>query len=563
MVRLSESDAPAAAGPPPPNPKKIPMPAFLAKLTNANPNQICTAQAPHVRTVNVDWVLRQRLRIPVFQRRYCWNVPQWRTLFNDAFQLLSSSEDGSDAVHGGVLGATSRRQRHHRLGRLTCALEKDNEPPRHRNGSVDNVSTKPLRVLVIDGQQRNITTILLLAAIRDVVRARQGGCCDSSGGDGAIASELADAINALLFPEEEGLAAWQSEQMVLEQSGGQHDSQGAASASDQRRTPCEGEALDFAVLVPTYCDRASFFGAILPQEPRLCCTVEQSEHSTTRPSRTAASSGGGTRPDLFATWQRPLEAKRWFLAEIVSRKLSLADLANLQQAILQGFEWLFFPLDMRGRDDGTEDLQVVYERLALRDAIFCRPQRSSEFADMGSADFIRNFLLGGFASEAASVALYKRYWVPIEERGFERAVAVAETGSAKEGAGANVGEVLESTFGAFLAAQPESFSAEAAHGVGGPGVGGLLYARFRSWVMAASESESVLVGLFNDLDARERCIVSILERLHDFSMAFLATSGASGGGSGSLGLSQSNRAVATARRRPTGSLGQPAIQEAS
>ena len=105
---------------------------FSAKVAQANDRIICGSSVDAVKTVPMGRILARRLRIPFFQRRYCWSEPQWATLLRDV-----------EACGGAG----------HALGRLTCAVEADG------------------RLLVIDGQQRSTTCALLLAAVRDAPAA--------------------------------------------------------------------------------------------------------------------------------------------------------------------------------------------------------------------------------------------------------------------------------------------------------------------------------------------------------------------------------------------------------
>ena len=91
---------------------------FSAKVAQANDRIICGSSVDAVKTVPMGRILARRLRIPFFQRRYCWGEPQWATLLRDV-----------EACGGAG----------HALGRLTCAVEADG------------------RLLVIDGQQRSTT----------------------------------------------------------------------------------------------------------------------------------------------------------------------------------------------------------------------------------------------------------------------------------------------------------------------------------------------------------------------------------------------------------------------
>ena len=95
-------------------------------------------------------------------------------------------------------------------------------------------------------------------------------------------------------------------------------------------------------------------------------------------------------------WRRPSEAKAYFLQELQARNDE--ELRALTAALLGGLQWLFFPITMSSSsnsNDGTEDLAVIFERLAQRDATCCRPHRRSEYADMGAADFVRNLVKRG------------------------------------------------------------------------------------------------------------------------------------------------------------------------
>jgi hypothetical protein len=91
--------------------------------------------------------------IPLFQRYYTWQLADWQRLWDDLQDLLES-EDAA--------------QRHF-MGSIVLV------PNRDQGG--------PPSFQVIDGQQRLITISLLLAAIRDVARAK---------GDAALAGEIDD-----------------------------------------------------------------------------------------------------------------------------------------------------------------------------------------------------------------------------------------------------------------------------------------------------------------------------------------------------------------------------------
>mmetsp|Transcript_2557 Transcript_2557/g.6497 ORF Transcript_2557/g.6497 Transcript_2557/m.6497 type:complete len:473 (+) Transcript_2557:58-1476(+) len=363
------------------------MPSFISAVANANDKYICTAKASDVGKVKIRYLLERQLKVPIFQRRYCWNKDQWSQLFDDVTSLIQQGKE----VHS--------------LGRITCAVS-----PAEGN-----------RLLVIDGQQRNTTSTLLLAAIRDAAHQQPEG------------RALADELNGILMPDASGLQRWLQEKRC--------------SSGKQAATVEEGECLDFMALLPTYCDRAPFFSAVLPPE--------------------AAVITDGLK------WQRPLQAKKHFEEKL--RALSVGELHLYADAVLTKLEWLFFPLDLTSNyGDGTDDLQVIFERLAIRDAAFCRPSRSSEFVGLGAADFVRNLLLGSFPTEAESIRMYEAHWLPME----------MAAGLASQRTGMDAGTLLEKLLESFLKAQPKrpgSSLKPKPPSINAGLVGGPLYPRFRRW----------------------------------------------------------------------------------
>ena len=423
-----------------PNPPPRAMPAFLQNLMNANSNVICAAKGHDVKKVPVAFRLSTRLRIPIFQRRYCWGRDQWATLLGDALRVL----DGAKANHS--------------LGCITC---------------VKGDPQKDSRLAVIDGQQRNTTCSLLLAAIRDAAASRASDSeCQS----------LAMDLDAVLLPGTGAFESW------LSACSREDPGTGAAIIE-------EGTALDFAALVPTYCDRSSYFAAILPPRALARAATDQ--------------------------WERPMEAKEYFFDEVAT--YSTERLRALADVVLHRLEWLYFPICVKdGHADGTEDLNIIYERLAQRDATFFRPSRENpapgvarcqEFASMGSADFVRNLLLGSFHRECDAISMYKRHWLPIEQAAAEAARRSGTSG---------VAAFLEGMLDTFLEAQPEHHRPAMLD----PGaVGGQLYARFRRWLAAATldvdtTSEDICCG--SVLEGAELKTVALLQCLQDFAVPHLS-----------------------------------------
>lgn len=414
------------------NPPKRQMPAFLANLANANSNIICTASAVDVGKISVADLLQKRLSIPMFQRRYCWCKDQWATLLGDATTVALGSKEK------------------HSLGRITCVK-----------------SEAESRLLVIDGQQRNTTCTLLLAAIRDTALE-----CHA---EDPLSESLASRVDGILFPDNDNLQQW----LRIEREA----KSGIVIA--------DGTKLDFAALVPTYCDRAAYFASIL--HPGVGATVTS------------------------AQWQRPLEAKAYFVDKL--KACSLDHLACLADAVLHKLEWLFFPISTNGKhNDGTEDLQVIFERLAVRDATWCKPQRATEFASMGAADFIRNLLLGSFRTEEDAIRMYKLKWLPIEQ---------AAAAASIRNKSSDISEVLDSMLGAFLKAQPETDAAQSRQ-TQLLQIGGELYPRFRKWLGAALAAAPSIGTQPCDDDStiQERKTELLLDRLHAFALEYLSSVGA-------------------------------------
>mmetsp|Transcript_13623 Transcript_13623/g.30037 ORF Transcript_13623/g.30037 Transcript_13623/m.30037 type:complete len:433 (-) Transcript_13623:87-1385(-) len=338
--------------------------AGLAGLSAANPDLICTARRDAVRNTNMESLLAaSRLRVPIFQRRYCWGPEQWNCLLADAL-----AESG------------------HRLGRLVVAELK----PQGRSR---------LDVVLCDGQQRCTTVLLLLAAIRDVAAATPG------------AEGLASRLSSIICPESEHLELWLAT--------------GAAAAGDQ------GEDLPFLALSPTYFDRGSFFESLLPP---------------------AAAAEWAKRSLVAEGSSVPRAAKVHFLAKL--QGMEAPRLSLLAENVLS-FRWLCFPLDLGGKAvingavaDGTDNLHIIFIRLAWREAMWEQPQRKAEAKAIQEADFVRTLLLGSFRSEEESIAMYRSYWLPVERAAIEAA--------RKAGRSDDQVAFLEQLLHSFLDAQPES-----------------------------------------------------------------------------------------------------------
>jgi len=353
--------------------------AFRQKVATANEIAICTATSKQVGRRTLRQLLLptennnnndsssntkdyEAYIVPIFQRRYCWTIPQWDTLWMDF---------------------TKRSSIRHSLGRLTCTNvpEKSIHHNRQQNATksssdspFDGISqnhNNSHRSIIIDGQQRFTTVTLILAAIRDALLSLN----DSKNDD-----PLLESIHRMIFLDVPAMNEWI----------------GAA----ENTTLDEGMALEFCRLIPTYCDRSSYLAAILPPtSPQVRAFLSDTYNPR---------------------WHRPVLAKRHFARKIDSLLSSSNQqprqvLDRLTKSLLDGIDILYFPVDVsRGYQDGTEDTQVIYERLAIRDATWCKPTRSSEYHSMDGIDMIRNLFLGSFDTPDSKTNFYKTYWLPLE-----------------------------------------------------------------------------------------------------------------------------------------------------
>jgi hypothetical protein len=327
--------------------EKQAMNSFRRKVNAANDTSICGASSLEVGRKTMREIIESNTYcVPIFQRRYCWSEVQWQTLLNDVLH---------------------RRSTQHSLGRLTCTSLDG-------NGQTSNKSLLTGiegRSIILDGQQRFTTTTILLSAIRDLIQEQ------SISGAGSKHEYHIDEINNLLFSDMVQMHTWLND------------------SSSQLQ---EGIVLPFARLVPTYCDRRSYFEVILPLSSDKSIAAEH----------------------LSSTWHRTLEAKQYFMKMLRLHASSITVLMSVLRGVLDSVTMLNFPVDTsHGRDDGTEDLMVVYERLALRDATWCKPQRKTEYMSMSGADMIRNLLLGSFEDQAEASQFYNECWLPLEKKTSE------------------------------------------------------------------------------------------------------------------------------------------------
>jgi len=324
---------------------------FRNKVESSNQNAICTASTNvGLRTIN-NLLQANKYHVPIFQRRYCWTEVQWDTILKDA--LI-------------VQGAQS-----HSLGRLTCTNNAIN------NSSSSGKSIDDERSCILDGQQRFTTITILLASIRDAVIK-----------SGHSNHALVLSINKLLFIDLNAMREYDMNNLIKK--------------DNQEYSLSEGIELPFTRLIPTFCDRLSYYMSILPH-PMEDENKKIMSHVV-------------TKLEEHITWYRPLQAKQYFDNKLKKKFNHTNKLVSLAKNILHKFTMLYFPISIdKGHDDGTEDLMVIYERLAMRDATWCKPHRQQEYVSMSSSDMIRNLLLGSFSDQENAIEFYKRYWLPMEQ----------------------------------------------------------------------------------------------------------------------------------------------------
>jgi hypothetical protein len=372
---------------------------------------------PLKQLLSINNCIPTKFQVPIFQRRYCWTETQWQTLLMDA--------------------ATTSQV--HSLGRLTCT----------------NSSLEDERSVILDGQQRFTTVTLLLAAIRDTLykrlqRSKQNNTLRWL--DPEQASKTIAEINQILFPDQDAYQQW------INKSTPQLE---------------EGIELPFAKLIPTYCDRWSYYSAILPQHLAIANRLLSSQKS----------------------FHRPLAAKQYYNGMLST--FSNGEVFHLLDGIYHKLTMLVFPIETtkakkNQSEYGTDDLMVVYERLAIRDATWCVPTRHHEYVTMSGLDMIRNALLGNLDSPSQALEFYQAYWLPMERMA---AASVTSTSGGEEQDQQQQEEEegnLQAMMNAFfdqenLLLQEEEEKLEEGT------VGGLLYVRFQLWqdkqfVLAAASS---------------------------------------------------------------------------
>eukprot|EP00191_Tetraselmis_sp_GSL018_P022878 CAMPEP_0177624302 /NCGR_PEP_ID=MMETSP0419_2-20121207/29415_1 /TAXON_ID=582737 /ORGANISM="Tetraselmis sp., Strain GSL018" /LENGTH=361 /DNA_ID=CAMNT_0019125015 /DNA_START=891 /DNA_END=1973 /DNA_ORIENTATION=+ len=361
----------------------------MANVAQESENYICTtASIPKRAFINV---IRHDaaapVEIPVLQRRYCWEDAQLRRLVDDV--VTHAGEPDGCANYAESLPVRPP-DCGHSLGRIVV---------REAEGGV-----RP--PLVIDGQQRLTSLLLLLASLRDVFRSLTRVENDSEQyrhdeqARGA-ANELVQKCNASLFP-------W----------GGQ----GSIPALDDlvggsNQHQLLGKIVRSAALVPTYLDRDAYWEATHPESP-LCGPDPGVPMDSTETLASGAELDG-------AIWghDRIRSAKRTITAYLEDEALpkaisktavasahwlgqsSLGCLVLAGKAILRSVLHSCYVLYFSVRE---EDVWSIYERLAFREAALrSLIDSKSPGVSMAECDLARNLLLSYFRIEEAQLEAFR------------------------------------------------------------------------------------------------------------------------------------------------------------
>ena len=363
--------------------------------------RIATAKSCAPMTFGAVVRLEPRMIVPLFQRRYCWERPQWLMLWQDVV-----SPPGFGA---------------HSIGRMTIARA-------------------PRALLVVDGQQRCTTLMLLLCALRDVAIAHCG----------ASAAPLVHKIEATLT----------SRSRKLQHSSG--SSSGSSSESALLRHAGVGlETLDEASTVrfiPSRADRLPFCCLVLrrPYDPegskaaaKMCqCHrtfyehaiellrkqvfgfdpqastgfgIDRSEARAAPPSPPPTPAGLPSQragepaapcrtPRMPSQPSPPAQPQTAAVQPMDAARdqQCVEALAKVAESVLTRVSLVVFELQ-----DGVA-LQSMYDMLAQRERAINRMFANVGGRSMGDVDLVRNHLLDHIDDDDERIEAYESLWLPME-----------------------------------------------------------------------------------------------------------------------------------------------------
>lgn len=158
----------------------------------------------HASTLNLLFRTKH-ITLPVFQRKYCWTTKQFKLFWKDLNDLSGSF----------------KKQKHH-IGRFTCFENED-------------------EIIVIDGQQRITTVMIIIMSIRDAfIRI-------NTVQKNRKIERMIDKMNSILFnTDSHGPPPMESDEK-----------------SDSVLDIEEGDRLQYIRFLPTYLDREPFYNLVL------------------------------------------------------------------------------------------------------------------------------------------------------------------------------------------------------------------------------------------------------------------------------------------------------------
>lgn len=323
------------------------------------------------------------VRIPIFQRRYCW----------EEIQVTRWWRDILDARGDNIIG--------HRLGKTyftPC-------------GSDDAVP----ELLCIDGQQRITTTFLFLASLRGALLGIMRRAL-SAGADRSVQLEIArvlQSIDAVLFRDGDQCDIAGEAKLFLERN----QKPGVHHVAPPFPWPSvawpEGMVFPPCRLTPSYQDRALFY-ALVTEAPGTTHSV---------PTEPDAAQPAGTpqpRPVSYSDMPALLRTKRMFDAYMHEHLSATTDdavasvkaCAHLLRRALDFFSIMYLECP---REAGLQQLFLWLQEKSLFSvgALLFNPSPGVKFC---MSDLVRNLLLSYFASRARAEqeAFYMVHWVPLE-----------------------------------------------------------------------------------------------------------------------------------------------------
>lgn len=360
--------------------------------------RIATAKSCSAMSFGAFMRLAPQMIVPLFQRRYCWGEPHWRQLWRDIVSprhLVSASNP-------------------HAIGRVVIAREVGGTGANRREALV-----------LIDGQQRTTTLMLLLCALRDVARRV----------DAQAAAPLLSAINHVLLSRtrttrlQHGAAATalatplgaasrhELISSTIEQA--KIGLESLAGAETVRLIPTRDDRLPFcSIVLSAPFDRAAsegarkmsacydFYTAQLLAWMRLD-GLEATDEATMSQTVRSHTPAGAAQDAMVAKAAVHGEAATCIDGALAHPKIALLD--RLVEFSLQKLSLVVFELQ-----DGVA-LQNMYDLLAQRELTLSHFFAEKGGQAMRQSDLVRNLLLGHIADEDERLQAYDDCWRLVEQ----------------------------------------------------------------------------------------------------------------------------------------------------